>query len=129
GQLVLGRVAPEVLVHGPTPSCLGRPWQRTQPERRPMIACLSSRPARPPTRGEAMDHRKLGSAEISIVGFGAWEAGGDMWGPNESDEIVLQAIRAAVEAGMSWIDTAEVYGSGRSEQLVGKAVAGRRDEV
>lgn len=76
-----------------------------------------------------MDHRKLGSAEISIVGFGAWEAGGDMWGPNESDDIVVEAIRAAVDAGMSWVDTAEVYGSGRSEQLVGTALAGRRDDV
>jgi aryl-alcohol dehydrogenase-like predicted oxidoreductase len=76
-----------------------------------------------------MDQRKLGSAEISVVGFGAWEAGGDMWGPNESEAIVIQAIQAALEAGMNWIDTAEVYGSGRSEQLIGQAVAGRRDDV
>ncbi|HXF58158.1 MAG TPA: aldo/keto reductase [Actinomycetota bacterium] len=78
-----------------------------------------------------MELRRLGryGPEISVVGFGAWEAGGDAWGPNPSDEQVLAAIRAAVDAGMNWIDTAEVYGRGRSEELVGQAVAGIRDEV
>ena len=78
-----------------------------------------------------MDRRKLGSGgpEISVVGYGAWEAGGDMWGPNESEGAVVEAIRAAIDAGMTWIDTAEVYGDGRSEQLVAKAVADRRDDV
>ena len=78
-----------------------------------------------------VEMRKLGSQgpEISVVGFGAWEAGGDTWGPNQSEETVLEAMRAALDAGMTWIDTAEVYGNGRSEELVGKAVAGRpRDE-
>jgi len=70
-----------------------------------------------------------GGLKISVVGYGAWEAGGDFWGPNESDEQVVSAIRAALDAGMSWIDTAEVYGRGRSEELVGKAIAGRRDEL
>ncbi len=78
-----------------------------------------------------MDMRKLGSQgpEISVVGFGAWEAGGDFWGPNESDEMVIAAIQAGLDAGMTWIDTAEVYGKGRSEELVGKAVEGRREEI
>jgi aryl-alcohol dehydrogenase-like predicted oxidoreductase len=78
-----------------------------------------------------MRMRKLGreGPEISVVGFGAWEAGGDEWGPNVSEEAVLDAIRAAPDSGMTWIDTAEVYGDGRSEELVGRAIAGRRDEV
>jgi aryl-alcohol dehydrogenase-like predicted oxidoreductase len=78
-----------------------------------------------------MELRKLGrpGPEISVVGFGAWEAGGDVWGPNESDESVIKAVHAGMEAGMNWIDTAEVYGKGRSEELVGKAVRGRRDQV
>jgi aryl-alcohol dehydrogenase-like predicted oxidoreductase len=78
-----------------------------------------------------MDQRKLGNAgpEISVIGYGAWEAGGDMWGPNRSDDAVIDAIRSALHAGMTWIDTAEVYGDGRSEQLVARAVAGRRDDV
>ncbi len=78
-----------------------------------------------------MEMRKLGreGPAISVVGYGAWEAGGTDWGPNPSDDEVIAAIRAALDAGMNWIDTAEVYGDGRSEELVGRAVAGRRDEV
>jgi len=78
-----------------------------------------------------MEVRKLGSQgpEISVVGYGAWEAGGDFWGPNESDDRVIAAIHAGLESGMSWIDTAEVYGKGRSEELVGQAIEGRRDEL
>jgi aryl-alcohol dehydrogenase-like predicted oxidoreductase len=78
-----------------------------------------------------MRTRRLGSRgpEISVVGFGAWEAGGDMWGPNPPDDQVIGAIRAALDAGITWIDTAEVYGDGTSEELVGRAIADRRDEV
>ncbi len=66
---------------------------------------------------------------MSVIGFGAWEAGGDMWGANESEDTVIGAMRAGLEAGMSWIDTAEVYGKGVSERLVGRAVTDRRDQV
>ena len=66
---------------------------------------------------------------ISVVGFGAWEAGGDAWGANESEERVIEAMRAGLDAGMNWIDTAEVYGKGVSERIVGKAVEGRRDQA
>lgn len=78
-----------------------------------------------------MEMRKLGSQgpEISVIGYGAWEAGGDFWGPNESDDMVIAAIQAGLDSGMNWIDTAEVYGKGHSEGLVGKAVSGRRDET
>jgi aryl-alcohol dehydrogenase-like predicted oxidoreductase len=78
-----------------------------------------------------MERRTLGKEgpDISVVGYGAWEAGGDMWGPNESDAAVVAAIQAAIGAGMNWIDTAEVYGDGRSEELVARAIAGSREEV
>jgi methylglyoxal reductase len=78
-----------------------------------------------------MELRTLGrlGPEISVVGYGAWEAGGDMWGANQSEDAVVTAIRAAMDAGMTWIDTAEVYGDGRSEELVAKAVEGRGDGV
>ncbi|MGH2764554.1 MAG: aldo/keto reductase [Actinomycetota bacterium] len=78
-----------------------------------------------------MRTRRLGSRgpELSVIGFGAWEAGGDMWGPNPSEDQVIEAIRAGLDAGIGWIDTAEVYGSGTSEELVGRAIQGRRDQV
>jgi aryl-alcohol dehydrogenase-like predicted oxidoreductase len=78
-----------------------------------------------------MRTKPLGSKgpELSVVGFGGWEAGGDVWGPNESDQRVIQAMQAGFDAGINWIDTAEVYGRGRSERLVGQAVAGRRDDL
>ena len=64
-----------------------------------------------------------------MIGYGAWEAGGEAWGPNESESAVIEAIRVGLDAGISWIDTAEVYGDGVSERLVGKAIQGRRDDV
>ena len=70
-----------------------------------------------------------GTTAISVVGFGAWEAGGEAWGANESDERVVDAMRAGLDAGMNWIDTAEVYGTGVSERIVGKAVRDRRDQA
>jgi aryl-alcohol dehydrogenase-like predicted oxidoreductase len=74
--------------------------------------------------------RKLGrrGPEISVVGYGSWEAGGRAWGDNPPDDEVVAAMRAAIDGGVNWIDTAEVYGGGRSEELVGEAVKDR-DEV
>ena len=81
--------------------------------------------------GVQVETRRLGNngPEISVVGFGAWEAGGDMLGPNQDEGQIIAAMNSGIDAGMNWIDTAEVYGSGRSEELVGKAVRSRRDEV
>jgi aryl-alcohol dehydrogenase-like predicted oxidoreductase len=79
-----------------------------------------------------MQTRRLGSdgPDISVVGYGAWEAGGgEEWGSAPPDERSIEAMRAAIDAGMTWIDTAEVYGDGHSEELVGHAVTGRRDEI
>ncbi len=77
-----------------------------------------------------MQMRRLGAVgpEISVVGYGSWEAGGAHWGPNASQPAVIEAIHAGLDAGMTWVDTAEVYGRGTSEQIVGRALAGR-DEV
>lgn len=79
-----------------------------------------------------MQMRRLGSEgpEISVVGFGAWEAGGGSeWGEAPSQDRVVEAIRTVLETGINWIDTAEVYGDGRSEETVALAVTGHRDEV
>jgi aryl-alcohol dehydrogenase-like predicted oxidoreductase len=74
--------------------------------------------------------RRLGSngPEISVIGLGTWEAGGDQWGKRSDDE-TIRAMHAAIDAGMNWIDTAESYGGGRSEELIGEVLRDRRDEV
>jgi aryl-alcohol dehydrogenase-like predicted oxidoreductase len=65
--------------------------------------------------------------EISRVGFGAWAIGGGGWefgwGPQEDDDSIA-AIHRALELGVNWIDTAAAYGFGRSEAVVGRALAG-----
>lgn len=58
--------------------------------------------------------------------MGTWEAGG-MWGSNPSDEAMIAAMQYAFDAGMNWVDTAEIYGPHVSEVLVGKAVKDRPD--
>src|SRR4029079_17096764 len=76
-----------------------------------------------------MQMRQLGAGgpDISVVGFGSWEAGGMHWGANSSEQEVIAAIHAGLDAGMTWVDTAEVYGTAVSERIVGAAVAGRDD--
>jgi len=64
---------------------------------------------------------------FSVMGLGGWSFGGE-WGP-QSDEDSLSALRTALDAGISHLDTAEAYGRGHSEELVGQAIRGRRDEV
>jgi aryl-alcohol dehydrogenase-like predicted oxidoreductase len=74
---------------------------------------------------------QLGSTglEITRVGFGAWAIGGGGWefgwGPQADDESIA-AIHRALDLGVNWIDTAAAYGFGRSEQTVGRALAGLR---
>jgi diketogulonate reductase-like aldo/keto reductase len=63
--------------------------------------------------------------EIPVLGQGTWEMGDD---PADRPE-ELRALRLGLDMGMTLIDTAEMYGDGASEELVGEAVAGRRDEV
>lgn len=69
--------------------------------------------------------RKIGSSdvEISAITFGAWAIGGWMWGGTEAKESV-NAIKASLDAGITSIDTAPIYGFGLSEELVGKAIKG-----
>ncbi len=77
-----------------------------------------------------MEYRTLGQTGIRVseIGFGAWAIGGDAWGPVEDHDSVA-AMRRALELGVNFIDTADVYGDGHSEELVAEAIAGRRDEV
>jgi len=64
---------------------------------------------------------------ISEIGFGAWAIGGS-WGPVR-DEESYAALNRAVDLGVNFIDTADVYGDGRSEQLVGKLLKERKEEI
>ena len=74
-----------------------------------------------------MDLRPLGSCgpHISVIGYGGWEAGGLAWGARLLDDEVVAAMRAGFAAGINWVDTAEIYGNGRSEELIGQAIKGR----
>lgn len=76
---------------------------------------------------DAIPTRTLGASglEITEVGCGLWAAGGH-WGPTD-DEASLAGIEAALEAGVNFFDTADVYGDGRSERLLGQAMVGRRE--
>jgi aryl-alcohol dehydrogenase-like predicted oxidoreductase len=73
--------------------------------------------------------RRLGKTgrEVSEIGFGAWAIGGG-WGETE-DDASLAALHAAVDAGVTFFDTADVYGDGRSERLIGKLLRERDEEL
>ena len=75
-----------------------------------------------------LNTRALGKSgiEVTEIGMGLWAAGGDQWGPTD-DRTVLDAIDYALDAGVNFFDTADVYGSGHSEELLGQAMHGRRD--
>ncbi|MEJ5298891.1 MAG: aldo/keto reductase [Armatimonadota bacterium] len=77
-----------------------------------------------------MVYRKLGnsSLEVPAVIFGAWAIGGWAWGPTD-DAAAEDAIRASLDAGVTCIDTAPIYGCGHSEEVVGKALKGRRESA
>ncbi len=78
---------------------------------------------------KGIEKRILGKSGIAVskMGFGLWAAGGDYWGPTE-DQQVLDAIDVALDAGINFFDTADVYGGGHSEELLGRAMKGRRDQ-
>ena len=77
-----------------------------------------------------MEYRALGASglRVSAVGLGTWAIGGWLWGGSDRREAVA-AVRAAVDAGVTLIDTAPVYGLGLAEEILGEALAGRRDQV
>jgi methylglyoxal reductase len=77
-----------------------------------------------------MRQRPLGQSGIqaSVVGLGTWAIGGWMWGGTDERD-AIDAIQASIDSGITLIDTAPAYGLGRSEQILGKAIAQRRDQV
>jgi len=85
-----------------------------------------------------MQARKLGwtNLEVSPLGLGCWAIGGPTqfrgsqfgWGQIDEDE-AIRAIHVALDGGITFLDTADIYGTGQSERIVGQALAGRRDRV
>ena len=77
-----------------------------------------------------MQHRELGDSgvEVSEVGFGAWVVGTDWWGDRTEDQAVEMA-QHALDQGVTYFDTSDVYGHGDSERLLGRALAEHRDEA
>jgi aryl-alcohol dehydrogenase-like predicted oxidoreductase len=75
-----------------------------------------------------MHRRQFGSQgpEVSEIGLGTWQLGGTEWG-EVSDDQALATLRAAARAGVTFIDTADIYGLGRSESLIGRFLAERKD--
>jgi aryl-alcohol dehydrogenase-like predicted oxidoreductase len=81
-----------------------------------------------------MDKRQLGASDMMFtrIGLGTWAIGGGDnpfgWGPQDDEESIA-TIRRALDLGINWIDTAKGYGHGHSEEIVGRALKGRRDDV
>ncbi|MCB0114765.1 MAG: aldo/keto reductase, partial [Caldilineaceae bacterium] len=76
-----------------------------------------------------MEYRKLGSTgyEVSTISFGAWAIGGS-WGDVDDDES-LRALHTAIDKGVNFIDTADVYGDGRSERLISQVLKDRSEDI
>ena len=73
----------------------------------------------------------VGGVRLSAIGLGTWQFGSREWGYGDeyAEKTAIDITHRALDLGINLIDTAEIYGFGRSERIVGRAIAGRRDEV
>ncbi|HVA73063.1 MAG TPA: aldo/keto reductase [Acidimicrobiales bacterium] len=78
-----------------------------------------------------MRYIEVGGVRLSVVGLGTWQFGSPEWGYGKDFEHneALRITERALDLGINLIDTAEVYGFGRSERAIGKAIRGRRDQA
>ena len=78
-----------------------------------------------------MKYVEVGGARVSAIGLGAWQFGSTEWGYGKdyASQVAGPIVRRALELGVTLIDTAEVYGLGRSETIVGEAIKGQREKV
>ncbi|MFM8273453.1 MAG: aldo/keto reductase [Gemmata sp.] len=74
-----------------------------------------------------MKQRAFDGAPVSEVGLGCWQLGGDAWGDVPEGD-ALDVLRASAERGVNFLDTADVYGTGRSEELIGRFLKERKRE-
>ncbi|MHB1346164.1 MAG: aldo/keto reductase [Candidatus Humimicrobiaceae bacterium] len=77
-----------------------------------------------------MRYAEIGKSGIkaSLIGMGTWVTGGWMWGGTDEKE-AMEAIKVSIDNGITLIDTAPAYGKGRSEEIVGEAIKGKRDDL
>src|SRR5438094_8689197 len=76
-----------------------------------------------------MEHVSLGGLDVSRIGLGTMAMSGYYLDPDSSDAESIRTIQRALDLGVTHIDSAEVYGPYANEELVGRAIKGRRDEV
>lgn len=85
-----------------------------------------------------MELRKLGQFDVAPIGIGGWAIGGEVWDMDGSpagmnkpvdDQESIKAIHFGLDFGLNFIDTANMYGGGHSERVIGKALEGRRDQA
>ncbi|MGD9711962.1 MAG: aldo/keto reductase, partial [Thermomicrobiales bacterium] len=77
-----------------------------------------------------METRCFGASALcsSVIGFGTWPIGGARYGPSDDAE-AIDASRAALDGGVTFFDTAPSYGNGHAEEVLGKALTGRREQA
>jgi aryl-alcohol dehydrogenase-like predicted oxidoreductase len=78
-----------------------------------------------------MKYRRLGKSglKVSEIGFGAWTIGLDWWGKKIDDDEAVRMLKRAYDLGINFYETADMYGKGKSERLLGQAFNGMRNEV
>src|SRR3990172_1945010 len=76
-----------------------------------------------------MEYKKFLGGSVSVLGMGTWGVGGLSGRHSSNDSVEIKALELGLELGMNWIDTAELYGAGHSEEIVAKAIKGKREKV
>ncbi|MEA3431949.1 MAG: aldo/keto reductase [candidate division WOR-3 bacterium] len=80
-----------------------------------------------------MEYEFLGKSDLRVtkIGLGTWQFGSEFWGWGKDfgEQDAVEAIKSSLEKGINWIDTAEVYGDGFSEELIGKILGEKRKDV
>ena len=67
--------------------------------------------------------------KVPFLGMGTWAIGGGSWWGDNDDELSVKTIQRAIDLGIKWIDTAPIYGLYHSEDVVGKAIKGKREQI
>src|SRR4051794_28455006 len=82
-------------------------------------------------KNQHMRYVDAGGEHLSAIGLGCWQFGSREWayGRDYADSTAVDIVHRALDLGVNFIDTAEIYGFGNSERIVGRAIAGRRDEA